>query len=68
MKARRTYHRAGRVAETLVPIRARGPQVGLSGSSALVVAALRGLCRFYGLDPSADLGVPLERLPQVCQD
>jgi mevalonate kinase len=38
--------------------------VGLSGSSAIVVASFRALLRFFGLS-LADLGISREEFPQV---
>jgi glucuronokinase len=41
--------------------------VGLSGSSAIVVSAFRGLLRYYGLS-IADLNIRIEELPQIILD
>lgn len=41
--------------------------VGLSGSSAIIIAAFRGLLKFYELT-IADLGIDLKDLPQVILD
>ena len=42
--------------------------VGLSGSSAIVTAAVFSLLRFYGLDAERDLKIPKARLPQLILD
>ena len=42
--------------------------VGLSGSSAIIVAAFKALLRFYSLSLEGDLGIETARFPQVVLD
>ena len=42
--------------------------VGLSGSSAIIVAAFKALLRFYSLSLEGDLGIETARFPQVILD
>jgi glucuronokinase len=49
--------------ETTIP-----RMVGLSGSSAIIVATFRALVRFFGVDVQRDLGIAPDELPTVILD